>query len=127
MTAALCVSSILRRDAWITPANFRRIHIGMTRTELHDLLGRPSHERLVLGIVKSSGSMTVNFTNNKEQMRGSGYRDYIYETWFAPTITISAFVDANDEVVCRYSSRGQRQTVLGRIWPRRRVALAPTK
>ena len=69
-------------------------------------------------------SMTINLSENKAQLRDTGYRDYIWDAWFSPTITISAYVDANDRVVCRHSSGGQRQTLLGRIWPRQRVTLA---
>ena len=123
LIVVVCVAVVLRSKPQITRTTFQNIRIGMTRTELHDLLGEPGSQQALLGIVNSSTSMTINFREDQARLRDSGYRDYIFESWFSPTITIMAYVDANDRVVCRYSAAGQNQTLLGRIWPKRRVIL----
>ncbi|HRX83163.1 MAG TPA: hypothetical protein P5307_29055 [Pirellulaceae bacterium] len=120
------VRTIARQNAMVTPKNFQQVQIGMTRAELHSLLGPPRHERLVLGVIKDAQTITVNLSTDHEQLRSLEYLDYVMESWSSPAITIMAFTDAKGEVVCRYSSAGQSQTLLGLVWPRKRVTLAST-
>ena len=88
------------------------------------MLGPPGRQQLVLGMVNGPGAITVNLSKDKQPLRDSGYRDYVFDVWFSPTITIQAFVDADDRVACRYSSGGRSQTLLARMWHKKSVTLA---
>ena len=127
LMVAVCVV-LVRVKPHLTNIDFQNVQIGMTRAELHRLLGSPDHEQIVLGMVTSPTSMTVNFSDGeyRKRLQRSGYNDHILECWFSPSITIMAYVDAKDQVVCRYSAGGQRPDVLGRIW-RKRVSLESSK
>ena len=124
MFVASDLSTLNHRAAMITPLNFQQTATGMLRKELHALLGPPVLQRIVVGKVLDDQHMTVTFSSDVAPLRQRGYTDYVMETWCSPAITITAFVDANDQVVCRYSSAGQTQTLPGRFWPRRNVSLA---
>lgn len=130
LMVAVCVAVLVRVKPHLTNTDFQNVQIGMTRAELHRLLGSPDHEQIVLGMVTSPTSMTVNFSDGeyRKRLQSSGYNDHILECWFSPSITIMAYVDAKDQVVCRYSAGGQRPDVLGRIFSRRkRVSLQSSK
>ena len=124
---AIIATAILQQKMHVTAAAFQRIQIGMTRTELHEMLGRPQHQQIVFGVVQDSSTMAINFSGDQEELRTKGYTDYIMDQWSSSTITIVVAVDGDDRVVCRYTSTGQSQTLLGYIWPRRSVSLPPKK
>ncbi len=121
---AFSLTALYQRDAMITPENFQRVQIGMTRSQLHALLGPPGRQLLVLGLVKDARTITTNFGGDQKRLRERGYKDYVLDSWCSQVISIAVFVDENDKVVCCYPSGGQDQTLLGRVWPRKRVTLA---
>lgn len=114
-TVAVGIATTNRRDAKITPKNFRRISVGMSRSELHTLLGRPTNQQIILGLVTDPKSLTTNSFGNPKELRQRGFADYVMDSWASPTISVTVIIDANNQVVCRYSSAGQTQTLLGRL------------
>ena len=123
LIVSICVVFALNQRPQLAASDFQKVQIGISRTDLHKILGRPHHEQIVLGKVTSPTSITVNFSTGeaKKRLKGSGFSDHILDCWFSPSITIHAYVDASDQVVCRYSTGGQQTTFLRRIWPQRRV------
>ncbi len=124
MLVASTLPILNQRDAMITPLSFQQIRTGMLRKELHALLGPPVLQHIVVGNVIDDQHVAINSSSDVTSLRHQGYTDYVMDTWYSPTITITAIVDTNDQVVCRYSSAGQTQTLVGQLWPRRNVSLA---
>ena len=92
----------------ITPANFAKIQIGMSKAELRSMFGPAENETVELGIIGSSGAYGIVLGHpDPQDLRRKGYREYIRQTWISPAITITAVSDLEGKVVCRYSGDGQ--------------------
>lgn len=92
----------------VTRASFAKIRIGMSQTELHDLLGRaPDLRAMDLGRVEGPDRYAVNFATDPKELRRKGYGDYWREQWTSSEVTIIVITDLKGQVVCRYTGGGQ--------------------
>ena len=92
----------------VTRASFAKIRIGMSQSELHDLLGcAPDHRAMDLGRVDGPDRYAVNFAIDPKELRRKGYQDYWREQWTSAEVTITVITDLKGQVVCRYSGGGQ--------------------
>lgn len=97
----------------ISAANFRGIRVGMSESELRELLGVPRYESVEMGLVNGPTNYTVNFAKTDEELRARGFKEYVRYVWMSPEITITSIVDTDEKVVCAYSSGGQSRNVRG--------------
>ena len=90
----------------VTRSSFAKIEIGMSRDEVRRLLGgSASHQQARLGLVNSPYSYSTNSHYDEKTLRGWGYRDYQFEQWDSPEVTIVVIFDLGGRVACR--SRGK--------------------
>jgi hypothetical protein len=97
----------------VTVVNFRAIRVGMSLSELRDILGVPRYEWVGMGLVSGPTEYTVNFEATEEEMRARGFKEYVHYQWNSPEITITSIVDADAKIVCVYSSGGQSRDLSG--------------
>ena len=91
----------------ISAANFDKIEIGMSQTELYGLLGAPEFDRVLFGLVEGRNTFTTNFYFSNEQLRQRGFRDYRFQQWTSSEISIVVVSDQEGQVVSRYSHEGR--------------------
>ena len=92
----------------VTHASFARIRIGMSRDELHALLGRkPDIQVMNVGKVNGPDNYLTRPGADPKELRGEGYQDYRFEQWTSAEVSIMVITDLKDQVVCRYSGEGQ--------------------
>jgi hypothetical protein len=92
----------------ITKKNFARIQVGMTQSDLYDLLGAPQYQTVEIGLVNGPESYATNSHISAEEKHRRGFRQYRRDQWTSAECTISAISDAQGRVVCRYVSSGER-------------------
>jgi hypothetical protein len=102
----------------VTRANFQRIEVGMSQSDLRSLLGAPEYDATELGRINGPDSYSLNFIQSEKERRQSGYRDYRRQQWTSSECSIIVISDPERKVVCRYTREGQKPARLAffRSW-----------
>jgi hypothetical protein len=96
-------------------ATVSKIRVGMSRVEVRRLLGGPaSYQAKQLGLVRGPDAYTTNRSADPQTLRERGFRDYLFEQWSSPEVSIMVVSDMEGRVVCRYSGKGQ--TGVNWVW-----------
>jgi hypothetical protein len=90
----------------VTKHNFEKIRLGMSRDELHQLLGSPDYQVVEIGIVKDPNTYAIKGWFDAEKKQRLGYQEYQREHWTSSEIDIAAISDFEGRVVCRYTGPG---------------------
>jgi hypothetical protein len=97
----------------VSPENFEKIHIGMTREEVIDLLGKPGYEAMQLGLVNGPDGYSISTDTDVAGLRRKGFQDYRFQQWTSRTVSIMVVTDGEDRVVCRDAQEGRKPDWLG--------------
>jgi hypothetical protein len=92
----------------ITKANFDKIQVGMSQTDLFQLLGPPEYVKVEFGLVEGPETYIITDVHPEGFWRGSRY--FQRQGWRSSEIGITVICDLNGEVVCRYSCKGESWT-----------------
>jgi hypothetical protein len=90
-----------------TRENFAKIVIGMSQAQVHEIFGPPDIKTMELGLVEGPDRYTINMSQSIEERRARGFEMYSHEQWSSGEITVTAILDSEGKVVCRYSGSGQ--------------------
>jgi hypothetical protein len=104
--AVVTLSWIVLGGNQVTRSNFDRIQLGMSRADVHDLLGPPEFQVVESGLVDGPASYITNREQTDEERRRRGFRDYRREQWSSSEIEIVVISDLEGRVVCRYPGLG---------------------
>jgi hypothetical protein len=92
----------------VTRANFEKIEIGMSNSDVQRLLGPPQLRAVDLGMVRGD-TYSVDFGGGSPPEKG--FTKCIRQQWNSPEITIVVIFDTKDTVICRYTGHDKGVSV----------------
>lgn len=101
------------------------IEVGMSRSGVHEILGTPDLQFVNVGRVNGPTEFVTNTSLTASETAARGFSKHLFEQWSTTSFTAILIFDQTDTVACQYSSHGQYQSLLGRLWPRETVEWPP--